>query len=343
MKLEDALKSIDPDMSPDHIESLVAIIQEKINVAKSEGITEGLAKSQELVEETDATCTAKLKEYAAAADKAYTKKMKSLISRLDEQHAEKLTALVEAMDEIFSDKLIKLNETIDHNHSKKLTALIEAIDEDHTNKIKYIANIFEEKAVNKVEDFINTYIEEAIPAQPHTDYAKLIRLEEAMNQLREVLVLNDDYVQTEVKEALEDANEQIEEKQSSIHQLMVENMELRKKIKKDEAVRLLESMTANMKPAMAHHIQQYFEDIDDPKVILERKEEAIKAFSSKENNDKARAINEAEESHIVIPDDDDDHDVTINENKIDDSNDDVMDMYVNKIKRSASVGFRSQS
>ncbi len=338
MTLEEALKNIDPEMSPERIQALVTAIQEKIDSAKDEGRKAGLAKTQELVEEKDAECSAKLEEYATTVNEVHAAKMQSLVEDMDALHAEKLTTIVEAIDGVCTDKMMTLKESIEEDHAAKLTKVLEAVDNDRSAKLELVAEVFEEKAAAKVEEFMNSYIEEAMPTAQATDTAKLARLEDAMNQLREILAVNDDFVQTEVKEALFDANDQLEEKQVSINDLMVENMGLRKKIKKDEATSLLESIVADMKPAMAAFVEHYFDGVEDAKTIFEKKDEAIKAFEADEADETEFAIEESRGSQVVIPDD-------VEETVIEESVEtpDFMDLYADKIKRSTSLMHRVET
>ena len=45
-------------------------------------------------------------------------------------------------------------------------------------------------------------------------------MEESVTEIRKILAVNDDYVRTEIKEAVEDAKSQLDEKDETINQLI---------------------------------------------------------------------------------------------------------------------------
>jgi hypothetical protein len=336
MTLEEHLKTIDPSMNSDRVNALVNAIQEKIDNAREDGRKEGLSKAQELVEEKDQDCAKKLQDYANTVDEIHTAKLEALAEAIDEDHSTRLQTLVEQMDSVYTDKLESLYEAIDLDHTEKTKQLLEAIDEDRSAKLKHITTVFEESAVERVKSFMDTYIEEAMPVTTEVDVAKLMRLEEAVNSIREILVVNDDFVQNEVKEALVDVKSQLDEAKSSkddaVNDLMVENMELRKELKKNEATRLLESITADMKPSMAAFVKKYFKDENDVSVISEKKDEAIALFEAEEADETEEAIVE-NRGTFEIPDDE----TPVIEENVSEPPDTIMGAYVNQIQRSSSI------
>jgi hypothetical protein len=339
MTLEEQLKIIDPSMNSDRVNALVNAIREKIENAKAEGRKEGLKKVQELVNEKDEECAKKFEEFAKTVDKIHTAKLEALAEAIDEDHGTRLQTLIEGMDTVYTKKLEDLYEAIDLDHTEKTKQLLEAIDEDRSAKLKHVTEVFEESAVEKVKSFMDMYIEEAMPATNEADIAKLARLEEAVNSIREILVVNDDFVQEEVKEALVDVKSQLDEaresKDDAVNDLMVENMELRKRLKKNEATRLLESITADMKPAQAAFVKKYFKDEIDADVISKRKDEAIALFEAEEADETEEAIEENRGTSVEIPDDE----IPVIEEDVSEQpqTNGMINAYVKQIRRSSSL------
>ena len=122
----------------------------------------------------------------------------------------------------------------------QLKQVVEAIDIDHAGKLDKLVKIYEskqapEKIVEAVSDFMETYLEEVMPKAAMINEARLNRLEKMYGTMKQLLVVNDEYVSTEVKEAVEDANSQIASKDKEIDKLMLEKVELKKKIGEIEA------------------------------------------------------------------------------------------------------------
>ena len=85
---------------------------------------------------------------------------------------------------------------------------------------------------------------------------------------------------------------------------MVENAELRKSIMKNEAAQLLEQKTASMKPALASYVKQYFESVYDVNEISAKLNEAVEAFTTQEDSEKQKVVEQkerGEQPKIDIP------------------------------------------
>ena len=317
-KLVKLLKQIDANISDEHIDELATMFESKLVEAKKEGFSEGIAKTEEI----DADYATKLDEAIEKIKASY----ETQIQEMDEEHASKLEEILEAIDE---------------DHTAKLEKLIEAIDEDHTEKLNHIVESYEthyeEMISEKVEEFIGTYIKESIPEQEIIESAKLARLQEAVEGIRKILFVNDDYVQTEIKEAIVSAKESIDGEKDKVNKLMIENMDLKKKLMKNEASAMLEKKTASMKPALASFVKSYFDKVYDVKVISEKLDEAVKAFSSEEDTEKKHLVEEKERGAkpIDMPVEDG-VDPIVEGNSPQAMEDPMMEMYISKYKRSTT-------
>jgi hypothetical protein len=345
-KLVNLLKQIDANISEDHVDQIATMFETKLKEAKDSGFSEGIAKTEEIdadyakkLDEAVETVKADYEKKLSKLDEEHASKLEEILEALDKDHSAKLEKLVEAIDNDHTQKLEQLVEAIDEDHTKKLEQLVEAIDEDHTNKLNHIVESYEthyeEMISEKVEDFIGTYIKESIPEQQIVESAKLEKLQEAVEGIRQILFVNDDYVQTEIKEAIVSAKETIDGEKDKVNRLMLENMDLKKKIMKNEASQMLEQKTASMKPALASFVKSYFDKEYDVKVISEKLDEAVKAFSSEEDTEKKQLVEEKERGSkpIDMPVEDGVDPTKIVESP-QNSEDSLMDMYVNKYTRS---------
>jgi hypothetical protein len=308
--LIEKLQAIDPDMADDVIKALVQIVEEKIDEAKKEGFDNGFSDGISKIEEMDQQAANALNEVKEAYEAKIVEAIENTRSECDSEATAELTKLEEAMDDHATKALEDLVERMDTVFSENLEGLMEAVNmahEDEINEMKEVHDVeLSETVEKKTQEFLDEYVAESMPEAEVMDSIKLKRLEEAISKMRDILVINDDYVQSEVSEALDDAQSQIDEKQDNINKLMVENMDLRKQIKKDEAARLLEVKISDMKPAQAAFVKQFFDKIEDPKVIAEKLDEAVKAFEADEAEETEKIVEskEKEGAEYVIPKDD---------------------------------------
>jgi hypothetical protein len=269
---------------------------------------------------------------AAETDRA--DKLELVIEKLQADKATALTELEERLDEEVTAKAKEMLEHQDADHAKKFDLALEALDDDRAGKlqevINYYENLYEDKIVEKVNDYLEAFLEEALPTADAVDALELSRLQEAFETIKKICVVNDDYVQSEICEALEDAKTQVQEKQDKINELMQEKIELVKKIKEDEAGDLLESKTKDMKPAEAAYVCKFFEGATAEE-ISERLDEAVEAFEKDQAEKRTALLEENKNTGIAegvqIPT------VTVADD-VTSQNEDIMDIYVQKIDKS---------
>lgn len=284
-ELKKKLNSLDPALFTEEVQNqLVSIVESKIEEAKTAAFTEGFER---------ATTT---------LDEDHADKLTAILEKIDTDHAEKLQKLVEQIDEDHTAKLQKLVESIDEDHTAKLQLTLEALDTDHTAKLEKVKAFYESKyetmMVEKISEYLDTYLEECAPAEAVVNTIKLNRLEEAVTAIKKVLVLSDDFVNSEISEAILEAKAEIDSRDKKINALMVEKIELTKKLKKDEAIKLLESKTSGMAPAKAAYVNKYFEGstIDE---ISAKLDEAVTAF---EVDQRAKRSELMTEKHQTVSD-----------------------------------------
>ena len=229
---------------------------------------------------------------------------------------------LEAIDEECTKKTKLLIDKIDISHTKAVKKLVEDIDKDHCDKLNKVVDYLKNKQVSEqvvdgVSSFLDTYINESMPKPLLVDQAKLKRLEKAVDTIKECVMLTDDVVQKEFKEAILDAKTQLDEKNKELDKVLMEKVELKTQLNKLEVTSLLEAKTKDMAPKMKAYIEMYFKDADK-KMIEEKLNEAITAFKSEEAKTREKIISEAKSKKVIInPVINEDNKQTINENKTD--------------------------
>lgn len=270
-ELTEKLKSLDEALFTEEVTNgLVEIVEAKIEAAKKEALEEGFSRAQE-----------QHKTELEKIDEDHSEKLEAILEKIDTEHTEKLQTVLEHIDNDHHDKLKTLVEAIDEDHATKLQLTLESIDNDHTAKLQEVVEFYESKfegnIVEKVSDYLDTFLEDVAPEANVVDTIKLQRLEETVTQMKKLLVVSDDFVQAEITEAIVEAKETMDEKDAKINELLAEKIELSKKIKTNEAASLLESKTADMKPAKAAFIAKFFEG-STASEISEKLDEAVQAF-----------------------------------------------------------------
>lgn len=334
-QLKKILEKVDPQIFTEEIQNeLITLVESKVKLAEDTGFEKGYLEGKKLLEAQDTDHTAKLEKLVESIDDEHAKKLEKVLTKIDESHTEKLEKLVESIDTDHTAKLEKLIESIDADHTKKLQEVINTANKQITEAKETKLN----ESVDALSKYLDTYLEEVIPASKIADTVKLNRLEEAFSKMKEVLMINDDFVQTEIKEAIEDAKSIIDSKDSKINDLMVEKIELKSKIKQYEAEKLLENKTASFTPAKKAYIKKFFKDAEITE-ISERLDEAVKAYDKEETQKREMLVEKNKNKSTVIKTDFVKPQLEqINENVSEDEEaEPLMDVYVSKLNRSVSA------
>lgn len=293
-------------------------------------------KFQESIDKIDEDHRAKLQALLEKIDDEHTKKLQDVVEAIDEDHGKKLQEIIEKVkndiDEDHGAKLEEILEKIDEEHAEKLQAVIDKIDEDHTEKLKAIIKAYQDrddaKITEQISDYLDLYLEEVKPEKEMADVAKIKRLEKMFEAFKEILVINDDKIQEEIKEAVLDGAAIIEEKDKEINRLMLEKVELNKKLKLDEAQKVLEEKIKECSPKLKAYLETTFKNADK-ETIEEKFDEAVQAFETEESDRRQQLAEDAKEGNKVQPK------TVVTENLSEvRSAPTMMDMYANIIKKS---------
>lgn len=300
-KFKEIMKKLDPSgtvLTEQVQNDLISDLTKKLEVikesAKEEAMTKAVVQANAKIKQLDTDHTKKLETFVEEVKTKYNTKLQ----RIDENHSRKLERLVKIMDAVSAKKLKTLFEKVDETYTAKMKTLVEKIDEVHTSKLKLLAEKMSDKKVvepilEKVNSYVDTYVKEHLPEKQIINEEKLNRLEKCYTQLREILMVNDEYVQKEIKEAISDAKTQIESKDGVIDKLMFEKIELTKKLENIEAKHLLSEKIKDMTPSMKSYIGTRFENATK-KEIEEQLNEAVEAFRLEEKNKRSKIVAEAD-------------------------------------------------
>jgi hypothetical protein len=152
-----------------------------------------------------------------------------------------------------------------------------------------------------VSDYLDATLEESIPEKVVVDYHKLRKLEKLFENMRTQLLVTDEFVQSEVREAVMEAKGMLEDKDKKINDLLVEKVTMKKMLGKNEAESLLESKVKNMPMKKVAYLNTFFKNADKAK-IESKFNEACVAFDRQEKSERQKLVNESKNNGIkVVP------------------------------------------
>ena len=312
-------------------ESLLAVnqafetaVDEKANLIAESAIIkkdeETEAKITELKEQIDADHTEKLEKLVEAIDQDHAFKFEASIAKIDEKHADMLQEAVAAIDEDHAGKMKKAIEHIDEQHTKALEQIVQSIDADHSDKFKkaIIAlderhtkmlrtvidkyeSLLKEEAVaykdgmiSDISDYMDMYLEKHIPTTQVSEAVENIKAKRTLEQIRDLVSISEEYIDSEVKEALLDGKKTIDSLKKELNEALQSKVELNKKLNQTEAAYLLEQKTKKLADATKAHVNKLLKN-KSPEFIQENFQYVVEMFekdaSDKDEDAKEKVLN----------------------------------------------------
>ena len=228
--------------------------------------------------------------------------------------SEKVTLEVEnalkQLDEEHSQKLNKLLESIDGDHTKKLMVVLEKIDIDHTQKLQKLveyykrvmaedANVFKKQLVEKVSNYLDLYIADKIPQAEIQEAVQNVKARKMVDQIKQIVSLDDEYISETIKEAVEDGAKTIEELRKELNEAMKTNIEVAQAKKNVSAQLIIEKKTAGFSKDKKDFVVRVLRD-KDPEVIEENFNYVLKMFEKEESENKETILEESKKTSKTV-------------------------------------------
>lgn len=163
------------------------------------------------------------------------------------------------------------------------------------------------KISDKVGNYLDLYVESVCPKKNIVDFAKMKKLEQINESLREVLLVNDDSV-AEKKQQLEESfkkqkselETEVAKMQVKLNESMDKAQKLNKKLGQYKAQQLLEAKTQDLPAFEARKIKRHFATASAPEIEKNFKKvlESVKKQTEKEEKEEATTL-ESEVTKIV--------------------------------------------
>ena len=184
----------------------------------------------------------------------------SVKQKLDEHYTAKLEEVVEKIDTDHSAKLKKLVEAIDTDHAVKLQKLVKGIDKKHTEMLQQVvekyegelqeeAKQFQDRIVEEVSNYLDLYLDKNLPKNQISEAVQNIKAAKQLAQIRQIVGISEEFVDSEVKEALVDGKKTIDSLRAELNEALKESAQLNQRANKAEATIILEKRTSDMPSA----------------------------------------------------------------------------------------------
>jgi hypothetical protein len=288
-------------------EETLTAVHEAFEQAVTEKATQ---KAEQIVED-------KINEQSEKLQEKIELEVEAALLKVDEDHSEKLQKLIEAIDTDHTAKLQKLIEAIDTDHTAKLQKVLKKVDESHTDMLQQVidkhetaivteAKEFRDNMINEVSSYLDLYLEKAVPSKQISEAVSNIQAKKTLDSIRELVAIDESYIDGEVKEALLDGKKIIDSLKNELNEAVSTNTKLNHKLNEVESNLLLEQKTKELptstrgyvtkllKGKSAEYIHENFQYVVD----MHEREISEKVETSKEQN-VARRIVESTDRPVV--------------------------------------------
>lgn len=196
--------------------------------------TDGLL-SEEALNEIEAA-------FNEAVEERATINVESALAKQDEDHAEKVEQLLEA---------------IDSDHTKKLHHIVEAVTQNHTHKLKQVVHKYQQELnesagdfkgslISTVSDYLDLYLETTFPKDMMNEAVANKRSDNVISELRKILAVDMALAKDEIKDAIVDGKQQINEASNKLEQFEKENTTLKTELASVKASQVLNDLSAKL-------------------------------------------------------------------------------------------------
>ena len=253
---------------------------------------------------------------------SYDKLLKTLNEagiKLDASQKSTLDGFILAIESTMSDqrkKAIAMTKRITEAKMEKQYAQVFESIIKHTHENFEIASKIQDrvtmlkeskKIADKVDNYLDLYVESVCPKKNIVDFAKMKKLEQINESLREVLLVNDDSV-AEKKQQLEESfkkeksklETEVAKMQVKLNESMDNAQKLNKKLGRYRAQQLLEAKTQDLPAFEARKIKKHFATASAPEIEKNFKKvlESVKKQTEAEEKEEATTL-ESEVTKIV--------------------------------------------
>jgi hypothetical protein len=188
--------------------------------------------------------------------------------------------------------LNKLLEAVDADHAEKFEKALAKQDEDHTAKLQQVVEQYEKALVEDskalreeleedLSNFLDLYIEKLVPAEDIKKAVENTQATRIVESIKQLVAIDDKFINENIKEALRDGKEKIDQLHTKLNQTLKENIDLKRVIQRSQAKELLDEKTADLHPTKKKFIYKFLEG-KTPEYIKENYSYVVEMFERDE-------------------------------------------------------------
>jgi hypothetical protein len=252
-----------------------------------------------------------LKEFEVIAEETHQRALVAAKEQLTTEHASAITKLEEEWK-------VKLEDAID------------TLDKEHTEKLDKLVDVFTEHEIETVseavDEFLNAFVEKALPEDVIKESVSSEKLLKIIGDVRDILMVTDDKIQKTIEESINDYKTKLEKREKEIDKLMLEHIDLKKKLDKHEVLTVLTEKTADMPETKKQYVMGLFKESVNVAGLEKKIDEAVAAYDSEQEDKRQKLVEESTNkgSKFKLPQKDEEE--VVNE---DIDVDDVIQVYAN--------------
>ena len=233
-------------------------------------------------------------------EEAVDEKVLSALKEQDESHAKQLTQILEAIDKDHSEKMKKIISKIDEEHTEMLKSIVEKYEGMLTEEAK---SVFKTLSKN-VNDFLEISLDDVLPQDLLSESVKNTVALSKLEKVKEIVGIDETFINSHVKDALIDGKAKIEELQEQLNKVLKQNIKVSKEKAKFEKELIIEQKTKGLSSEKREFIIENFKG-KDAKAVKENFDYVLKLYEKKEeqlaNTLKEAALKESESLKVDTP------------------------------------------
>lgn len=177
------------------------------------------------------------------------------LAKMDEEHSEKLDKLIEAMDEDHTQKMKTIVEKLDQDYGEKLQKVVEK----YENELKEGAENLRNELTTKISNYLDIYLAESIPADQLKEAVQNIHARKLIDQIKQIVSVDEEFISENFKDALKDGHKQIEELKAELNKAIKESTEVKQQLIETKSALILEQKTKDLPTAKKNYVTKLLE------------------------------------------------------------------------------------
>lgn len=220
--------------------------------------------------------------------------VQNALTQLDEDHSTKLTALLEAVDADHTKKLMSVVKKIDEDHSKKLQTVIER----YNGIIKEEASKFRDAFVDEISNYLELYVDRAIPARQIAEATENTQARRMLEQVKKIVSVDKAFINENVREALQDGKQTIDDLRAELNKTIKENVEVNKKFNTAHTALILEKNTSSFPTEKRNFVMRVLKD-KNPEYVKENFNYVVEMYKREESDSREIIKEEAQQQAVT--------------------------------------------